>query len=146
MSIIRATLPDWGNFGPAPSDTIIEQIRQSLKRQICLDYTDDRLTLRVLTLEPKLEKSFADRPPGSAPDADCSPDWAEMISSAIRGMEEKGYPPVILCSPKARFPVKEATRRKYPDLAVLSYMEIPSDISVEPVGEIRFEGNIRFPG
>jgi len=54
-------------------------------------------------------------------------------------MKEKGFPPVILCSPKARFPVKEATRRQLPELAVLSYLEIPSDISVEPVGEIRLE-------
>jgi flagellar biosynthesis protein FlhA len=146
ISIILETLADWGNFGPAPSDTVIEQIRQSLKRQICMEYADDRMTLRVLTLEPKLENSFSDRPPGSAPEADSSSDWTEMISSAIHGMEEKGYPPVILCSPRARFQVKEATRRKHPDLAVLSYMEIPSDISVEPVGEISIGGSVRFPG
>jgi flagellar biosynthesis protein FlhA len=51
-------------------------------------------------------------------------------------MKERGLPPVILCSPKARFPVKEATRKQLPELAVLSYLEIPSDIIVEPVGEI----------
>jgi flagellar biosynthesis protein FlhA len=60
-------------------------------------------------------------------------------------MEERGFPPVVLCSPKARSHVKEATRRKLPNLAVLSYVEIPQDISVEPVGEIRFEGSVRFP-
>jgi flagellar biosynthesis protein FlhA len=139
IAVILETLADWGNFGPAPSDLIIEQIRQSLKRQICLDYTDDRLTLRVLTLEPKLEKRIAD----FAADSSTGEDWAEMVFPAVKGMEEKGFPPVILCSPKARSPLKEATRKKLPELAVLSYMEIPSDISVEPLGEIRFEENYR---
>ena len=141
IAIILETLADWGTFGPAPNEVIIEQIRQSLKRQICLEYTDDRMTLRVLTLEPKLEKRFADR----LTDSSASEDWADLISSAARGMEERGFPPVVLCSPKARSHVKEATRRKLPNLAVLSYVEIPQDISVEPVGEIRFEGSVRFP-
>ena len=141
IAVILETLADWGTFGPAPNDVIIEQIRQSLKRQICLEYADDRLTLRVLTLEPKLEKRFADR----FTDSSAREDWADLISSAAQGMEEKGLPPVVLCSPKARSHVKEATRRKLPNLAVLSYVEIPSDISVEPVGEIRVEGNVRFP-
>ena len=151
IAIILETLADWGSFGTAPSDLIIEQIRQSLKRQICLDYADDRMTLRVLTLEPKLEKGFADHTSGSGTETGnagpwdpWSDDWADLIASAARGMEEKGYPPIVLCSPKARFTVKEATRKKFPELAVLSYLEIPSDIRVEPLGEIRFGESIRF--
>jgi len=135
IAVILETLADWGSFGPVPSDLIIERIRQSLRRQICMEYTDDRLNLRVLTLEPKLEKKIADHSQDSPLLEDCT----EAILSAVCGMKEKGFPPVILCSPKARFPVKEATRRQLPELAVLSYLEIPSDISVEPVGEIRLE-------
>jgi flagellar biosynthesis protein FlhA len=135
IAVILETLADWGSFGPVPSDLIIERIRQSLKRQICMEYTDDKLNLRVLTLDPRLEKKIADQSQDSPLLEDCT----EAITSAVRGMKEKGFPPVILCSPKARFPVKEATRRQLPELAVLSYLEIPSDISVEPVGEIRFE-------
>ena len=142
MAVILETLADWGSFGPAPNDLIIERIRQSLKRQICLEYTDDRLTLRVLTLESKLEKKFSDH----LPESTVIEDMTELVSSAVKGMEEKGFPPVILCSPKARAQVKEATRRKFPDLAVLSYLEIPSDISVVPMGEIKIEGNARFSG
>ena len=140
IAIILETLADWGTFGPAPNELIIEQIRQSLKRQICLEYTDDRLNLRVLTLDPKLEKKFSER----FTDSSTGEDLADLISSAAQGMEERGFPPVVLCSPKARANVKEATRRKLPNLAVLSYVEIPSDIRVEPIGEIRFEGSVRF--
>ena len=135
IAVILEALADWGSMGPAPSDIIVDQIRQSLKRQICLDYTDEKMTIKVLTLEPKLEKRFADRSP--------SEDWAELVTSAARGMEEKGFPPVVLCSPKARAMVKEATRKKFPNLAVLSYMEIPSDINVEPLGEIKLAPQAR---
>ena len=146
ISVILETLADWGSFGAAPSGMIIEKIRQSLKRQICLEYADEKLRLRVLTLDPKLEKGFTEDPPGSVSESALpagtemeAEDWENVVSSAVKGMEEKGFPPVILCSPRVRFSVKEATRRKLPDLAVLSFMEIPPDISVEPVGEIRLE-------
>ena len=152
ISIILETLADWGSFGSAPCETIIEQIRQSLKRQICLDYADDRMNLRVLNLKPDLEKKFADHSPLIMADADKndSPETGEneylvdLISGAVEGMEDKKLQPVILCSPKVRSIVKEATRWKLPDLAVLSYLEIPSDINVVPIGEIGLEGNIRF--
>jgi flagellar biosynthesis protein FlhA len=123
---------------------IIEQIRQSLKRQICLEYADDGLTLRVLTLDSNLDQSLADHSFGQdsreAAGVNLWDDYMEAFSPAIRGMEEQGLHPVILCSPMARSWVKEMTRKKFPNLAVLSYIEIPPDISVEPVGEIRFDG------
>jgi flagellar biosynthesis protein FlhA len=145
IEIILETLADWGNFGPAPNEVIIEQIRQSLKRQICLEYADDRLTLKVLTLDSKLDQSLADRIPAQdfgepRNQENFVEDFVELFSSPIRGMEEQGLRPVILCSPMARSWVKEMTRRKFPDLAVLSYIEIPGDIRVEPVGEIRLKG------
>ena len=143
--LILETLADWGNFGPAPNEIIIEQIRQSLKRQICLEYADDKQTLKVLTLETGLEQNFSDRAmyqdrglyPGASPD-----EWLDAFSPAIKGMEEKGLKPVILCSPVARAWVKEFTRMKFPTLAVLSYVEIPPDMNVEPVGEITLKNRI----
>jgi flagellar biosynthesis protein FlhA len=142
IEVILETLADWGNFGPAPHEVIIEQIRQSLKRQICLEYADDGLILKVLTLDSALDERFADRAmvqeSGEARNHGNFPeDFMELCSPAIRGMEEQGLRPVILCSPMVRSWVKEMTRRKFPDLAVLSYIEIPADIRVEPVGEIR---------
>ena len=137
IAIILEALADWGSLGPAPSEIIVGEIRQSLKRQICMDYADEKMILRVLTLEPKLEKRFSERI--------TSEDCAELVSQAAQGMEERGFPPVVLCSPKARSHVKEATRKKFPSLAVLSFMEIPSDINVEALGEIRMEGSIRPP-
>ena len=153
IEIILESLADWGSFGSAPCETIIEQIRQSLKRQICLEYTDDRMILRVLNLKPDIEMKFAEYSPVTKAD-DGKIDSTEteeadylvdIISGAVEGIADKGFPPVILCSPKVRSIVKEATRWKLPDLAVLSYLEIPSDINVAPLGEIGLERNVRLP-
>jgi len=142
MAVILETLADWASFGPAPNELIIEQIRQSLKRQICMDYTDDKQILRVLTLETKLEQNFSDRVmlnDSSLNTAVLTDEWLEAFAPGIVHMEENGLKPVVLCSPAARSWVKEFTRMKFPNLAVLSYVEIPSDIRVESVGEIALD-------
>ncbi|MCL2602404.1 MAG: FHIPEP family type III secretion protein [Treponema sp.] len=138
MPIILETLADWAGFGHAPSELIIEQVRQALKRQICLDYADENLTLRVLTLNSKMESDFISSVMSSSSGGlhSVPGDWEGAISSAYKRMVDKGFHPVILCSPKLRTHIKEATRRQLPYLAVLSYMEIPPDITLEPVGEI----------
>jgi flagellar biosynthesis protein FlhA len=141
IQVILEALADWSTFGPVPHETIIEQIRQSLKRQICLDYSGGGEILKVLTLEERLEAKFADRSilheGMDVPNFQGADDWVDAFSPAIKRMEEKGLPPIVLCSPVARPWVKEMTRKKFPALAVLSYIEIPPEMKVEPVGEIK---------
>ena len=146
---ILETLADWGSFGTSPCEMIIEQIRQSLKRQICLDYTDEGMKLRVLSLESGLEKEIEDASPSLLDETGKSgaenSEEEERLSNLIYGAVKAipGKRPVILCSPKTRPLVKEVTRRKLPQLAVLSYLEIPSDVNVVPLGEIGLDGKIR---
>ena len=140
IAVILETLADWGSFGSGPGWMIIEQIRQALKRQICLQYADASLSLRALTVEARLESKIESLSPDpSVAQSACPPsdDWSELVSAAARGMKDRGFPPVVLCSPKARISLKEATRAKIPELAVLSYLEIPPDINVVPFGEIQ---------
>jgi flagellar biosynthesis protein FlhA len=137
IAVILETLADWGGFGPASGEIMVEHVRQALRRQICLQYADGSQTLRVLTVEAELDQKLSD--PAMMSEAG-SGQWdalLEALSPAVCGMEEKGLPPVILCSPPARSWLKELTRKKFPCLAVLSYMEIPPDIRVEPLGEIK---------
>jgi flagellar biosynthesis protein FlhA len=137
IAVILETLADWATLGPAPVEVIIEQIRQSLRRQICLEYADDKLTLRVLTLEEQMDNDFAAQQLKAGSNrTTVAASWENLITTAVNGMEKKGFPPVILCSPKARLQLKEITRSNIPNLAVLSYMEIPPDITVEQIGQI----------
>ena len=150
IAVILEALADWGSFGTAPSGMITEQIRHALKRQICLEYVDDMMNLRVLDMEPDLEKKFMENSPSLITDSDklCPSDddgseyLTDLVSAAIRVMTEKGYHPVILCSPKARFSVKETIQSRLPDVAVLSHLEIPSDINVVPLGRIGLGGSL----
>ena len=149
IAVILETIADWSSFGPAPIETIIEQIRLSLKRQICLDYANERLVLKVLTINADMEKLFLDYSLGISSDASEETegtggidDCVNTISLEADKMKEMGYPPVILCTPRIRFILRECTRKKIPSLAVLSYLEILKDIKVEPVNEIKLNGNL----
>jgi len=55
-------------------------------------------------------------------------------------VQEQGFHEVVLCSEAARPLVKSSTAREIPHLAVISSLEVASDISVESLGEIRLEG------
>jgi len=138
IAIILETLADWAGFGPTPNGAIVEQIRQALKHQICLEYTDSKLVLHVLTLSAEAEESVISYAMMDTGDTSSLPgDFEQWVAKAVQTMEAKGLPPVILCSSQARVPVREITRKKLPDLAVLSYIEVPQDITVKPVAEIQ---------
>jgi flagellar biosynthesis protein FlhA len=140
LPVILETLADWGSYGPAPGEIIIEQIRLALKRQICQEYASGA-NIKALTLEAKLDERLSDRTMLREGEESLWDKCIAALSPAIKGMEENNLPPVVICSPGARTWVKELTRKKFPALAVLSYIEIPPDFNVEPIGEIRlFDG------
>jgi flagellar biosynthesis protein FlhA len=144
MVAILETLAD---YGPVTKDTqfLIEKARQSLGRELCLQYADDERKLRVLTIEQSLEKKIIDSQVQtsagvmSALDPELQRSWIKALTRSIAAVEERGWLPVILCSEAARFLVKSSLDRELPTLAVLSVPEIASDISVEVVGEIKTE-------
>ncbi len=145
MVVILEALAD---FAPVTKDVtfLIEKVRQALGRQICLQYADDRRTLRVVTLAQPLEQTIIesrmDTAGGlvAAMDPETQRRWIRAVSRTIRALQEQGYFPVILCSEAARALVKSSTRREMPDLVVLSVPEIVADIHVESLGEISLEG------
>jgi flagellar biosynthesis protein FlhA len=57
-----AILETLGDFSSVSKDTgyLIEKTRQSLGRQICLQYADDEKRLQVLTIDPSVEKTIID--------------------------------------------------------------------------------------
>ena len=125
---------------------LTEKTRQSLGRQICLQYADDDGSLRVLTIQPALEQRIVDsrlETAGgvvAAMEPDEQKSWIRALAGSVRDIQERGHFAVILCSEAARPLVKSSSRLEIPDLAVLSVPEIVSDIRIESLGEIRTEG------
>jgi flagellar biosynthesis protein FlhA len=96
----------------------------------------------VLTLDAKLDERFSDPALVQELNTDHWDHYLGMLSPGIDAMEARGLHPIILCSPPARSWIKEVTRKKFPGLTVLSFMEIPPDIKVESLGEIPGKGRI----
>ncbi len=125
---------------------LVEKARQSLGRQLCLQYADAQKLLHVLTVEPSLEQKIIDSrvetPSGSmsALEPALQRQWIKALMLAVSAVQKQGYFPLILCSEAARALVKASTEREIPDLVVMSVPEIVSDVQVEAIGEIRIEG------
>jgi flagellar biosynthesis protein FlhA len=143
-----AILEALADFGPVTKNHsfLTEKARQSLARQLCLQYADEDRVLRVLTLEQSLEQriieSRVETASGvlSALDPPLQRGWIKALSRTVAAVQEQGWFPVILCSEQARYLVKSSSERELPELVVLSVPEIVSDITVEAVGEIKIEG------
>ena len=142
MVTILETLAD---FGKLTKDVayLIEKCRQGLARQISLQFTDEEKTIHVITLEPGLEQQIVDSKVETAQGyiAGLSPDvhkkYINALLNTVRGVQEQGYYPIILCQEAARPLVKESSKRDIPDLVVLSVPEIIDNIRVEGIAEIR---------
>jgi flagellar biosynthesis protein FlhA len=145
MVVILETLADYGSV-TKDIGFLIEKVRQALGRQICLQYCDDKKTLRVLTIEPALEKKIIDsrvetnRGIAAGLDPATHRKWITALSNAVKTIQEAGHHEVVLCSEAARPLVKSSSMREIPHLAVISSLEVAPDIAVEALGEIRMEG------
>jgi flagellar biosynthesis protein FlhA len=142
MVVILETLAD---YGAVTKDVgfLTEKVRQALGRQICLQYCDEKKVLRVLTLEPSLEKKIIEsrvetnRGIVSGLDPAMQRKWITVLANAVKTVQEQGHHEVVLCSEAARPLVKSSSLREIPHLAVISSLEIVSDITVESLGEIK---------
>ena len=147
MIPILETLADYGVVSKEIS-FLIEKVRQTLGRQICLQYADDKKVLRVLTIAPELERVIIESRldtaggPVAALDPNDHRSWINAVINAVHNAQSVGYLPIILCSEAGRALVKRSTVRDIPELIVLSVPEIASEIITEGVGEISLEQNI----
>ena len=144
MVPILETLAD---YVPVTKDTsfLIEKVRQSLSRQICLQYADDDKTIRVLTIEPELEHLIGESRIETASGAvaalepETQRKWVNAVANSVRGIEQMGYFPILLCSEAVRALVKSSLKRDFPGITVLSVPEVVSNVRIEQLGEISLE-------
>jgi len=144
LVVILETISD---FGGVTKDTydLVEKVRQSLGRQICLQYADERNTLHVFTVEPEFLNKIVEsgvktiNGPIAALDINNQRAWINALSGAVRIAAERGYMPVILCPQEARALIKASSEREIPQIVVLSIQEIAPEIKVEMIGEIRVD-------
>ncbi len=144
MVVILETLADYRPVTKDPT-VLVEKVRQSLARQICLQYVDDAMTLHVLTVEPSLVQKIVEsrvdtvNGPVAALEPAVMRGWIRAMTQSVNSVQQSGFLPIVLCPEEARILIKSSTEREIPDLVVLSVPEIGNDIKVEAIGEIRME-------
>ena len=111
-------------------------IRPKLGRQIVQPLLDSGGTLKVLTLTPDLEQLLENSKNNAQNDAmTLDPSLAssiiENLSQEVSKVQGDGWNIALVVSPALRPWMSKFVRARVPDLAVLSYTEIPDDQRIQ---------------
>lgn len=141
LSTILEKLADYASVS-RDTNLLSEYVRQSLSRQLSRQYVDKEDSLTVFTIDPRLEETMINSVHQSEYGAFLAldPQVGENVLSQIRefmgNFKRMEKEPVSLCSPRLRAHFKKFTERNYPNLAVLSYNEVISQVKVQSIGVI----------
>jgi len=119
---------------------LVESARQTLSRSITGAYLDADRLLHAIQLEPATESEIADAlvqtPEGErlAMDPARAEELVTQLARAVEAATAAGHRPVLLSSTRIRRHVRGLIGGALPQLPVLAYGEISSDIRVESAG------------
>lgn len=138
---ICETLADTARF-TKNIDALVEAVRVSLGYHICKQYLAPDKVLYTVTVDPNVEQvlleQISSQPEGAG--FSFSPEFIktliDRLSKALENLLHKGYQPVVLVSPQVRSVFRRLTERNFPNLAVLSYREVPSEQNVKVLGRV----------
>lgn len=141
MVTILETLAD---YAPTTRDTdvLTEYVRQSLKRAISNKYFLGGETTSVVTLDPKTEQDIMNSVKQTEQGAyiTLEPEKTQRLIRSVKEEAEKlenlGKNPIVVTSPIVRMYFKRLTKDYYPDLIVISYNEIESNVELQSVGMV----------
>lgn len=130
-------------FGPQIKDPVqlTEKIRGGIGHIICDRFRDINGNVRVIILEPRLEHHFRENVNGES--IVLRPDQLEKLIMELQAKWEasrlKNQIATVLVDSSIRYPLHRTVFRSLPEVSVVAYSEIPSDMRIESVGMIRYE-------
>lgn len=138
---IFETLADYATT-TRDTDILTEYCRQSLKRAISTKYFPKGEKTSVITLDPKVEQDIMggikQTEQGSFLNID--PEETKAIIDSTRDeiskLENIGKNAIVITSPIVRIYYKRLTQEYFPDLIVVSYNEVESDVELQSVGMV----------
>jgi flagellar biosynthesis protein FlhA len=145
---LETILETLGDFSSRTKDleVLTEYVRNALARTICKQYVDDRDRIWCLTFEPALEDVInghldrSERGTTNTMSAQTTQQLVKQIASKVNELTQTGRTAVLLCSPQIRSSVRRMIEGALPQVAVLAYNEIVTDVSVEAIGLIGMNG------
>jgi len=139
---ILETLADYAPMTKDP-EVLTEYVRERLGRYIVKQYQTEDGTLPAIMLDQEVEdlikKGIEQAEFKSYPvlEPQVLNKLTAQLNKAISQLTTQGYLPVILCSTNVRRYFKKLFERIMPQLIVLSYNEIPSNIKIKSLGVVR---------
>ncbi|MGL5436376.1 MAG: FHIPEP family type III secretion protein, partial [Lachnospiraceae bacterium] len=125
-------------------DPMVERVRTALKRTITRLYCEDG-SMKVVTLDSELERTMVAALSRSEGGYYLALN-AEVLQSMIRQMAEQlkkfhdfSQNPVILTSQIMRIHFYRLVEQFYPNVRVLSFNEIASNVQIQSIGSLRLE-------
>ena len=141
MATIIETLGDHGNL-TRDTDMLTEYVRQALRRSISKRFIPDDVAYAI-TLDPSLEQLIIDSTKQTEQGSYLAIEPVQIHSifdklrALIENMKNHGKTPVILTSPLVRRQFRKIAEQISPELAVLSYNEIESNVEVYAEGVVK---------
>ena len=133
------------------TDQVVEKVRAALKRTITRMYCEDG-NMKVITLDAGLERTMVNslaRGENGLYLA-LSP---ELLQSLIRQVAEESRkfnnlssPPLILTSQVMRVHFYHLIEQFYPNVRVLSFNEVASNVQIQAIGSLRLEDDLEEKG
>lgn len=143
METILETLGDYG-MSIKDTDILTEYVRQSLKRAISRKFAEAN-QLKVISMDAQIENTIM----GSVKKMDSGSYLAlepqviqaivSAVSEAITKVKDLVPVVVILTSPIVRVYVKKLIDQFYPNIIVLSFNEIDSNVQIQALGNIALD-------
>jgi flagellar biosynthesis protein FlhA len=141
---MQSILECLGDYAAATRDTdvLTEYVRQRLSRSICQQYVGADGKVLVFTLNPALEQTLAEslRQTEMGVRMILDPTAVHNVLNAVKTWVDHlasiGRQPVAMCSPRIRPHFHRLVEHSFPMLVVLSYNEIPQNITVESIGMV----------
>ncbi|MGD7043699.1 flagellar biosynthesis protein FlhA [Jeotgalibacillus proteolyticus] len=144
LPIIFETLADYAKL-TTDTDVLTEYTRQALARQITNQFSIPGESLKVITLSGRVEKLVADSIQQAehgnylSLDPGDSQRVLEAMANQIEHVSMSEQTPIILSSPAVRMYIRQLTERYFPQIPILSYNELESNVEVQSVGVVNVE-------
>ena len=143
MESILETLGDQGT-AIKDTDMLTEYVRQKLKRTITRKYTDGN-SIKVISLDQGIENTILNSAKKSehgtylAIEPQTVQQIVEGVTEQIEKVKELIHQPIILTSPIVRIYFKRLIDQFLPNLTVLSFNEIDTNIQIQAIGIIQLK-------
>jgi len=121
---------------------LVEYVRQALKRQITEPFINKQGQIDAVCLSSELEDQFINMHNVDEEldiESEIIQKFLKSLPEVVNELRKNNIYPVLVCQSDIRPHVREIIERVLPNLAVLSYDEIPSDIKVDVKEVIELE-------